>query len=102
MLPTLEEFFLMHGQLIQQPRLVLPFHRKIMAAITDWVKGELPSGKRNLAICMPPRHGKTFIARDLIAWGLLCFPDSEWIYTSYSATLAIAQTLAIKETCAAD
>lgn len=102
MLPTLEEFFLAHGRCVHQPRLVLPFHRRIMEAITDWTTGRLPEGRRNLAICMPPRHGKTFIARDLIAWGLICFPDSEWIYTSYSATLAIAQTLAIKETCASD
>lgn len=99
---SLEEFFTLHGQLIRQPRTVLPFHRRIMDSITDWVRGKLPGGKRNLAVCMPPRHGKTLIARDLVAWGLLCFPDSEWIYTSYSATLAIAQTLAIKETCATD
>ena len=101
-LPTLEEFFVAHGVMTRQPRTVRPFHHLIFQAITRWVGGTLPDGKRNLAICIPPRHGKTFIARDLVAWGLLCFPDSEWIYTSYSATLAIAQTLAIKECCASD
>lgn len=101
-LPTLREFFLAHGVNTRQPRKVLPFHRRIFAAITNWVAGNLPGNARNLAICMPPRHGKTFIARDLVAWGLMCFPDSEWIYTSYSASLAIAQTLAIKECCSSD
>lgn len=101
-LPTLEEFFVAHGVLSRQPRQVFPFHRRIFRAITQWVCGTLAGGRRNLAICMPPRHGKTFIARDLVAWGLMCFPDSEWIYTSYSASLAIAQTVVIKETCASD
>ena len=101
-IPTLEEFFVCHGILSRQPRKVFPFHRRIFRAITQWVCGKLPNGKRSLALCMPPRHGKTFIARDLVAWGLMCFPDSEWIYTSYSASLAIAQTVVIKETCASD
>ena len=101
-LPTLEEFFVAHGVMDRQPRIVRPFHRLIFQAITRWVSGTLPDEKRNLAICIPPRHGKTYIARDLVSWGLMCFPDSEWIYTSYSATLAIAQTMAIKECCASD
>jgi len=101
-LPTLEEFFLAHGFLTHQPRVIQPFHKKIFRHVAMWVEGRLPNGRRNLAICIPPRHGKTYIARDLVAWGLMCFPDSEWIYTSYSATLAIAQTLAIKECCASD
>lgn len=101
-LPSLEEFFVCHGINDRQPRKVLPFHRQIFRQITLWITGQLPEGRRNLAICMPPRHGKTFIARDLVAWGLMCFPDSEWIYTSYSATLAVAQTLLIKECCSSD
>lgn len=102
LLPTLEEFFAAHGVMTQQPRIIRPFHRRIFQAITRWVAGELPDGRRNLAICIPPRHGKTYIARDLVACGLMCFPDSEWIYTSCSATLAVAQTMAIKECCASD
>ena len=101
-LPTLEEFFVAHGILTRQPRVVRPFHRRIFQSVTQWVAGTLPGGARNLAICIPPRHGKTYIARDLVSWGLMCFPDSEWIYTASSATLAIAQTLAIKECCASD
>ena len=102
-LPTLEEFFVAHGILTRQPRVVRPFHRRIFQSVTQWVAGTLARrGPGNLAICIPPRHGKTYIARDLVSWGLMCFPDSEWIYTASSATLAIAQTLAIKECCASD
>lgn len=101
-LPTLEEFFVAHGVLTQAPRTVRPFHRDIFRTVTQWVAGRLPNGTRNLAVCIPPRHGKTFIARDLVAWGLGCFPDSEWIYTSCSATLAVAQTMAIKNTVSSD
>lgn len=101
-LPTLRDFFEAHGKAIHAPRVVMPFHRRIFAAMRQWVCGKLPDCKRNLAICMPPRHGKTFIARDLVAWGLGCFPDSEWIYTSCSAKLAITQTLSIKTTVSSD
>lgn len=62
-LPTLEEFFVAHGVMDRQPRIVRPFHRLIFQAITRWVSGTLPDEKRNLAICIPPRHGKTYIAR---------------------------------------
>ena len=102
LLPTLEEFFVAHGCAVRAPRRVLPFHRRIFRALTRWVTASLPDGRRNLAICMPPRHGKTFIARDLVAWGLAVWPDSEWIYTSCSAKLAIAQTVAIRAAVSAD
>ncbi len=101
-LPTLEEFFVAHGIAIRAPRTVLPFHRRIFSALTRWVTGSLPGEKRNLAVCMPPRHGKTFIARDLVAWGLGAWPDSEWIYTSCSAKLAVTQTMAIKNAVSSD
>lgn len=101
-LPTLEEFFVAHGAATRAPRQVLPFHRRIFRALTRWVTSSLPGGKRNLAVCMPPRHGKTFIARDLVAWGLGAWPDSEWIYTSCSAQLAVAQTVAIRAAVSAD
>jgi predicted phage terminase large subunit-like protein len=101
-LPTLEEFFVAHGHATQSPRTVRQFHRDIFAATTMWVAGTLPGGARNLAINLPPRHGKTFIARDLVSWGLGCFPDSEWIYTSCSATLAVTQTMAIKNAVSSD
>ena len=102
LLPTLEEFFVAHGCAVHAPRRVLPFHRRIFRALTRWVTSSLPDGKRNLAVCMPPRHGKTFIARDLVAWALAAWPDSEWIYTSSSAKLAVAQTMAIRAAVSAD
>ncbi|MFI3270837.1 MAG: phage terminase large subunit [Pseudomonadota bacterium] len=101
-LPSLKEFFLAHGEMTRAPRTVLPYHDRIFRAITQWMTGTLPDGKRHLVVCMPPRHSKTFIARDAVAWGLVCFPDSEWIYTSYSTKLAVAQTVAIKDCCASD
>lgn len=101
-LPTLEEFFVAHGAATRAPRQVLPFHRRIFRALTRWVTSSLPGGRRNLAVCMPPRHGKTFIARDLVAWGLGAWPDSEWIYTSCSAQLAVAQTVAIRAAVSSD
>lgn len=101
-LPTLRDFFSAHGKAIRAPRVVMPFHQRIFDLMRLWVCGQLPDGKRNLAICMPPRHGKTFIARDLVAWGLGCFPDAEWIYTSCSAKLAVTQTMAIRNCVTAD
>ena len=100
--PTLETFFLWHGMQRKEERVVQPFHKTIFTAIQQWVAGLLPDGKRNLAICMPPRYGKTYIARDLVSWGLALWPDSEWIYTSFSATLAVAQTVQIKNCVSSD
>lgn len=94
--PRLDEFFYAHGVFIHERRVIKPFHRKIMKEMTKWVTGTLDGDKRNLAICMPPRHGKTYLARDLVAWCLGVFPDSEWIYTSFSSDLAIAQTIQIR------
>ena len=101
-MPSLEEFFLWHGEMRHEPRVVMPFHGRIFDSLLRWITGNLPGGKRNLAICMPPRHGKTYIARDLVAWGLAMWPDSEWIYTSYSATLAVNQTVQIKSCVSSD
>lgn len=102
MFPTLEDFFITHGMAIHAPRVVMPFHRRIFAALTQWVAGTLPDGHRNLALCMPPRHGKTYVARDLVSWGIGAWPDSQWIYTACTATLAVTQTKAIKETITSD
>ena len=102
MFPTLEQYFKAHGILTHERRQVLPFHKCIMTAMTKWVTGTLPDGKRNLAICMPPRHGKTYLARDLVTWTLGLFPDSEWIYTSFSSELAVGQTMQIRNVVQSD
>lgn len=43
---------------------------------------------QNLIICVPPRFGKTELAINFIAWSLGLFPDSNYIHTSYTKTLA--------------
>lgn len=74
-----------------------PFHKRIYDAAWAWMRGTLPDGKRNLAICIPPRHTKTALARTIVEFGLGFFPDSEWIYTSYTTTLAVDQTVKIRD-----
>lgn len=99
---TLTEFFKLHGEMINEPRVILPFHREIMHLITQWVLGVLPEGRQNLCICMPPGHGKTYIARDTVSWASGLFPDCWWIYASYAQTMAATQTQSIKETMSSD
>ena len=100
--PPYEDFFLIHGRMIKQPRLLLPFHRIICKALTQVVLGTLPEGKQNLMLFMPPRHGKTFLVRDFIAWSMGIFPDSEYIYASYSSDLSASNTSLIKMTLEED
>ena len=99
---SFRDFFIMHGLADQSPRVLKPFHDQILTAMARVVVGDLPDGKKNLMINMPPRHGKTFLARALVEYGLGCFPDSQFIYTSYSATRAEKETVAIRQTCRAD
>jgi predicted phage terminase large subunit-like protein len=98
----LDDFFRAHGLATDQPREVRPFHQTILDAFTDVIRGTLPDGKHNLMVLMPPRHGKTFLTRDFVAYGLGFFPDAQFIYTGYSATIAGEQTTAIRETVGAD
>lgn len=95
---TLEMYAQAKGICQMSPRTILPYHRMMYEAITKWVAGVLPDGKRNLAICIPPRHGKTLTAHDAIEWLIGMFPDTKWIYTSYTASLAEAQTMRIRDT----
>jgi predicted phage terminase large subunit-like protein len=99
---TLAEFFEAHGLAEDKPRVILPFHRRILDAFADVIMGTLPGGKRNLMILIPPRHSKTFLARDFVSYGLGCFPDSQFIYTGYSATIAAEQTQAIRQSVGRD
>ena len=94
--PTLEEHFLFRGTMERSPRTVLPFHKRVFGAVTAWALGTLPDGKRHLAVCIPPRHGKTIIAHDAVAWLTGLFPDSQWIYASYSTQMAVTQTQKIR------
>jgi predicted phage terminase large subunit-like protein len=98
----LDEFFRAHGLATDHPRQIRPFHQRILDAFGDVIRGKLPNGKRNLMVLMPPRHGKTFLARAFVAYSLGCFPDSQFIYTGYSATIAAEQTTAILQAVASD
>lgn len=50
-----------------------------------------------LIIQVPPRYGKTELLIHFVAWALSIYPDSNFIYTSYSHSLAKKQTQTIKE-----
>lgn len=50
-----------------------------------------------LVINIPPRYGKTELLIHFIAWSLARYPDCEFIYTSYSKTLAARQTETVRE-----
>jgi len=50
-----------------------------------------------LIINVPPRYGKTELLIHFVAWALANYPDSNFIYTSYSHSLAKKQTQTIRE-----
>lgn len=61
-----------------------PHHHAINAALLRVYAGR----SKRLIINIPPRYSKTEMAINFIAWGIGQFPDSEWIYTSYSSRLS--------------
>lgn len=50
-----------------------------------------------LIINVPPRYGKTELLIHFVAWAMANHPDSNFIYTSYSTSLATKQTQTIKQ-----
>lgn len=50
-----------------------------------------------LIINVPPRYGKTELLIHFIAWAICNYPDSNFIYVSYSHSLAKKQTQTIRE-----
>lgn len=93
---TLRDFFILHGKAVGQERVVKPFHDLIFARLTQVILGRLPDGKKNLAICMPPRHGKTLISQDFLLFTLGLFPNSNNIIVSYSLDLALRSISAVR------
>ena len=93
---TLRDFFILHGNAIGQARTVMPFHDLIFTRLTQVILGELPNGKKNLAICMPPRHGKTLISQDFLLFTMGLFPNSNNIVVSYSSDLALRTISAVR------
>ncbi len=45
----------------------------------------------------PPRYGKTELVIHFIAWALARFPDSKFLYISYSKSLATKQTQTVRQ-----
>jgi predicted phage terminase large subunit-like protein len=70
-----------------------PHHRLICDALMRVFRGEC----RRLIINIPPRYSKTELAVLMfIAWAMGHSPDSEFIHTSYSATLATNNSAAVR------
>lgn len=51
---------------------------------------------KRLIINVPPRYGKTELVIHFIAWALAQYPDSNFLYVSYSFDLAQKQTATIR------
>ena len=52
---------------------------------------------KRLIINVPPRYGKTELLIHYIAWSMAHYPDSNFLYISYSHTLAKTQTQTIRD-----
>lgn len=79
--------------IISQPIGRSSHHIDICKFFTNTFHGYCDDG----VICIPPRYGKTELAIHFIAWSLANYPDSNYIYTSYSHSLAAKQTKTIRE-----
>ena len=55
---------------------------------------EIPSNR--LVISVPPGHGKSTMMIMWVAWTLASYPDSKYLYISYSSSLAAKHTETIK------
>lgn len=82
-------------------RLELP-RKSMHKAICDTLEGVMLGAirKRFVVINVPPRTGKTKICEAWICWGLTYFPESQWIYTCYSANLATESARYVRDTMA--
>jgi predicted phage terminase large subunit-like protein len=61
----------------------------IAKKIEQWIKGELPSGKKNIMLFVPPQHGKSeLFSRMAIPYTLGLNPDVKIIFATYNDTFA--------------
>lgn len=58
---------------------------------------KLEEGYTNLLINMPPGHGKSTMLTYWVAWTMSIYPDSMFMYVSYSLEIAAEMTLKIKD-----
>lgn len=69
-------------------------HQQICDALMRVYRGET----KRLIINVPPRYSKTELAViNFIAWAMGKSPDSEFIHVSYSATLAVNNSVSIRD-----
>lgn len=75
----------------------LEYEHRLCEALEMCVMGELPNGKKNLIINVPPRCFKTtFTSQGFVSWCLAeVAPDCEFILTSATAGLATENTMAV-------
>ena len=66
----------------------------ICRALTRVARMEIPSNR--LVISVPPGHGKSTMMIMWVAWTLASYPDSKYLYISYSSSLAAKHTETIK------
>jgi hypothetical protein len=66
----------------------------ICRALTKAARMELPTNR--LVISVPPGHGKSTMMIMWVAWTLAQYPDSKYLYISYSSSLAAKHTETIK------
>lgn len=78
---------------ISQPTCREPHVMTLCRALTQTLRGETPL----LLINIPPRYGKTELLIHFVAWSLSRYPDSQFIYVSYSHSLAKKQTQTIRQ-----
>lgn len=87
----------------QRAYIDLPYIHRLCEVVEDCITGNLPDGKKNLAVAIAPRHYKTtYISQALPAW---CFaeisPDCEFILTSATDRLAKVNAMACRKILAA-
>lgn len=77
---------------LSNPKGRISHYLTICEELIKVIKGET----NRLMINVPPRYGKTELVIHFIAWALARFGDSNFLYTSYSHTLASKQAQTIR------
>jgi predicted phage terminase large subunit-like protein len=81
--------FILSNPLGREPHIIT-----ICRALSRAARLEIPSNR--LLISVPPGHGKSTMMVMWVAWTLANYPDSKYLYISYSSSLAAKHTETIK------
>lgn len=84
-----------HFYMTRQNFTFLPFHLELIRKLEDRVF-DPEKHRRNLYIGMPPRFGKTQIAKYFCAWSYAVNPYSNFILTSYGADLVLRSSKEVR------